>query len=120
MKYHTQKYDLCSSIHVEFGFYFLDWIGIKVASLPDDSLPIPAPPAGSPPVCVLGGRNDFIVDVEGLEETAAWGGTTALVLARPYSITLVHFSAAPQAPFLGCVWWGFCWVVSLTKRLRLS
>jgi alpha-beta hydrolase superfamily lysophospholipase len=41
----------------------------------DASLPIPPPKAGSPPVCVVGGEDDFVVDVEGLEETAAWAGT---------------------------------------------
>lgn len=40
----------------------------------DASLPISPPRAGSPPVCVVGGKDDFVVDVEGLEETAAWAG----------------------------------------------
>ena len=46
----------------------------------DDVLPIPAPKAGSVPVCVMGGRDDFVVDVEGLEETAEWGRTEAIVM----------------------------------------
>lgn len=42
----------------------------------DASLPIPPPKQGSssPPVCVIGGAKDFVVDIEGLEETAAWSG----------------------------------------------
>ena len=46
----------------------------------DNVLPIPAPKQGSAPVCVLGGRDDFVVDVEGLEETAEWGRTSAIVM----------------------------------------
>ena len=46
----------------------------------DNVLPIPAPKQGSAPVCVLGGRDDFVVDVEGLEETAKWGRTSAIVM----------------------------------------
>ena len=41
----------------------------------DASLPIPPPRADAPPVVVVGGEKDFVVDVEGLEETAAWAGT---------------------------------------------
>ena len=40
----------------------------------------PAPGPRSPPVCVVGGEDDFVVDVEGLEETAEWGKTEAIVL----------------------------------------
>ena len=45
------------------------------------SLPIRKP---SPElrVCVIGGEDDFVVDVEGLQETAAWGNTEAVVLQR--------------------------------------
>ena len=46
----------------------------------DNVLPIPAPKQGSAPVCVLGGRDDFVVDVEGLEETANWGRTSPIVM----------------------------------------
>ena len=46
----------------------------------NDSLPLPAPGPRSPPVCVVGGEDDFVVDVEGLEETAEWGKTEAIVL----------------------------------------
>jgi len=41
------------------------------------SLPIPPPRAGSPPVCVMGGGADYVVDTAGLEETAAWAAAGA-------------------------------------------
>ena len=47
------------------------------------SLPIPAPDGElkeNKRICVIGGANDFVVDVEGLRETAAWGNTEAIVL----------------------------------------
>lgn len=44
------------------------------------SLPIPPPKPGSPPVCVVGGEDDFVVDVEGLRETAVWAGNTSPVV----------------------------------------
>lgn len=45
------------------------------------SLPIPRPSADLR-VFVVGGEEDFVVDVEGLRETAAWGNTEAVVLKR--------------------------------------
>lgn len=45
------------------------------------SLPVPAPPAETS-VFVCGGEDDFVVDEEGLEETAAWGRTEAVILER--------------------------------------
>lgn len=48
----------------------------------NDSLPIPRPIPGSPPVCVIGGENDFVVDVEGVAECAEWGGVDPVVLPR--------------------------------------
>ena len=44
-------------------------------------LPIRKPPSNLR-VCVVGGEDDFVVDVEGLRETAAWGNTEAIVLQR--------------------------------------
>ena len=43
-------------------------------------LPRPSSAAGLPPVLVLGGSDDVIVDVPGLHETADWLNTEAVVL----------------------------------------
>lgn len=43
------------------------------------SLPIPKPPSGAS-VFVLGGEDDFVVDVQGVQETAQWGSTTPVIL----------------------------------------
>eukprot|EP00897_Mesotaenium_endlicherianum_P007999 jgi/Mesen1/7227/ME000372S06470 len=44
-------------------------------------LPAGKPPAGGvPPVLVLGAANDFIVDKEGVKETAAYYSTTAVIV----------------------------------------
>lgn len=50
------------------------------------SLPVPKPQPGTPnasaPVLVLGGDSDFVVDREGLDETAKFYDTDAVVLRR--------------------------------------
>lgn len=50
------------------------------------SLPVPKPQPGTPnasaPVLVLGGDSDFVVDREGLDETAKFYDTDAVVLPR--------------------------------------
>ena len=45
------------------------------------SLPIPKPPEDMR-VFVVGGEDDFVVDVEGLRETAVWGNADLVVLER--------------------------------------
>jgi hypothetical protein len=41
----------------------------------NSSLPVPSPVMNSPPILVVGAENDFILDKQGIEETAAFLGT---------------------------------------------
>ena len=43
-------------------------------------LPLPAAPAGLPPVLVMGGDKDVILDVQALEDTAKHFSTEAVVM----------------------------------------
>lgn len=44
------------------------------------SLPVRQPAVHAPPILVIGAENDFVVDLEGLKETAAFYGTSPVVL----------------------------------------
>ncbi|CAM6114499.1 unnamed protein product [Calypogeia fissa] len=46
----------------------------------NDSLPLPKLQSPALPVCVLAAENDFIVDLEGSQETAEWYGTEPVVI----------------------------------------
>lgn len=45
------------------------------------SLPVPPPMKNAPPVLVLGAENDFILDKQGIEETAGFLGTKEVIVA---------------------------------------
>ncbi|GAQ79697.1 hypothetical protein KFL_000360130 [Klebsormidium nitens] len=45
-------------------------------------LPVKKPPEGDPPVLVMAAADDFVVDKEGGEETAAFYGTEAIVIPK--------------------------------------
>ena len=45
------------------------------------SLHVPPPVKNAPPVLVLGAENDFILDKQGIEETASFLGTKEVILA---------------------------------------
>ncbi|KAG1658520.1 hypothetical protein FOA52_009863 [Chlamydomonas sp. UWO 241] len=56
--------------------------GVRLMDLQDvnKQVPLPAPPSHCPPVLVLGARNDVVVDVPAIEETAAYFSTTPVII----------------------------------------
>lgn len=46
----------------------------------NSSLPVPSPVKNSPPVLVVGAENDFILDKQGIEETASFLGTKEVMV----------------------------------------
>ena len=46
----------------------------------NSSLPVPSPVQNSPPVLVVGAENDFILDKQGIEETAKFLGTKEVIV----------------------------------------
>ncbi|KAG0569225.1 hypothetical protein KC19_6G075000 [Ceratodon purpureus] len=46
----------------------------------NSSLPVPSPVKNSPPVLVIGAENDFILDKQGIEETASFLGTKEVIV----------------------------------------
>lgn len=46
----------------------------------NSSLPVPSPVKNSPPILVVGADNDFILDRQGIEETASFLGTNEVIV----------------------------------------
>lgn len=62
----------------------------------NEEVPLPRPPTYAPPVLVVGGDTDCIVDIPAVEETAEHYGVEAIILPNTaHDIMLVHTPALP-------------------------